>query len=127
MSAEYILAILKVLGLPKLIFRGLIIEMNTIVENLNPTTYRQLWKGVDGLEALRNKDLNIEKIKRRTRSTIYPDSVGVGHYAIDFHPCMNESPAEKAGNTEREGERQGGGQAYPFPNSSKSYDSSRNR
>ena len=27
---------------------------------------------------------------------------------------MNESPAEKAGNTEREGERQGGGQAYPF-------------
>ena len=83
-------------------------------QNLNPTTYRQLWKGVDGLEALRNKNMNIEKIKRRTRSTIYPDSVGVGHYAIDFHPCMNESPAEKAGNTERAGERQGGGQAYPF-------------
>ena len=31
-----------------------------------------------------------------------------------FTPCMNESPAEKVGNTEREGERQGGGQAYPF-------------
>jgi hypothetical protein len=40
--------------------------------------------------------------------------VGIGHYAIDFHPCMNESPPEKAGNTEREGERKGGGQAYPF-------------
>ena len=83
-------------------------------ENLNPTTYRQLWKGVDGREALMNRNMAIEKIKRRTRSTIYPDSVGVGHYAIDFHPCMNESPAEKAGNTERKGERQGGGQAYPF-------------
>jgi len=83
-------------------------------QSLSPTTYRQLWKGVDGREALMNKDMNIDKIKRRTRSTIYPDSVGVGHYAIDFHPCMNESPAEKAGNTERKGERQGGGQAYPF-------------
>ncbi|MGD1921180.1 MAG: FAD-dependent oxidoreductase, partial [Pleurocapsa sp.] len=83
-------------------------------QNLDSTTYRQLWKGVDGREALMNKYMDIDKIKRRTRSTIYPDSVGVGHYAIDFHPCMNESPAEKAGNTEREGERKGGGQAYPF-------------
>ena len=83
-------------------------------QNLDARTYRQLWKGIDGIEAIRNKNMSIDKIKRRTRSTIYPDSVGVGHYAIDFHPCMNESPAEKAGNTEREGERQGGGQAYPF-------------
>ena len=83
-------------------------------QNLNSTTYRQLWKGLDGIEAISNKNMSIEKIQRRTRSTIYPDSVGVGHYAIDFHPCMNESPAEKAGNTEREGERRGGGQAYPF-------------
>jgi hypothetical protein len=83
-------------------------------QSLDPTTYRQLWKGVDGREALSNQDISIDKLKRRTRSTIYPDSVGVGHYAIDFHPCMNESPPEKAGNTEREGERQGGGQAYPF-------------
>ena len=82
--------------------------------NLSPTTYRQLWKALDGIEAVTNKNMNLDKIKRRTRSTIYPDSVGIGHYAIDFHPCMNESPAEKAGNTEREGERQGGGQAYPF-------------
>ncbi|WP_253274397.1 FAD-dependent oxidoreductase [Myxosarcina sp. GI1] len=83
-------------------------------QNLSPVTYRQLWTEIDGLEALRNKDMAIDKITRRTRSTIYPDSVGIGHYAIDFHPCMRESPAEKAGNTEREGERQGGGAAYPF-------------
>ena len=83
-------------------------------ENLSPVTYRQLWTQLDGLEALANKNMDIDKIKRRTRSTIYPDSVGIGHYAIDFHPCMSESPAEKAGNTEKEGERRGGGQAYPF-------------
>ena len=82
--------------------------------NLSPTTYRQLWTVLDGIEAVNNKNINIEKIRRRTRSMIYPDSVGIGHYALDFHPCMSESPAEKAGNTEREGERQGGGQAYPF-------------
>ncbi|MGL4883031.1 MAG: FAD-dependent oxidoreductase, partial [Waterburya sp.] len=75
---------------------------------------RQLWKGIDGREALINRDMDIEAIQRRTRSSIYPDSVGVGHYAIDFHPCMKQSPPEKAGNTEKEGERQGGGQAYPF-------------
>ncbi|MEM7593607.1 MAG: FAD-dependent oxidoreductase [Cyanobacteria bacterium P01_A01_bin.83] len=83
-------------------------------QNLNDQTYRQLWKKVDGMEVFTNKNLVIEQIKRRTRSTIYPDSVGIGHYAIDFHPCMSESPPEKAGNTEREGERRGGGQAYPF-------------
>lgn len=82
--------------------------------NLDETTYRQLWTVIDGLEAIANKDLDIEQIERRTRSTIFPDSVGIGHYAIDFHPCMNESPAEKAGNTEREGERRGAGQAFPF-------------
>ena len=84
------------------------------VQNLDPVTYRQLWTVIDGLEAVANKDLDIERIVRRTRSTIFPDSIGVGHYAIDFHPCMNEYPPEKAGNTEREGERRGGGQAYPF-------------
>ena len=82
--------------------------------NLDPVTYRQLWTVIDGLEAISNKKIDIDKLKQRTRSTIYPDSVGIGHYAIDFHPCMNESPPEKAGNTERAGERMGGGQAYPF-------------
>jgi hypothetical protein len=84
------------------------------VQNLEPVMYRQLWTVIDGLEAVANKDLDIEQITRRTRSTIFPDSIGVGHYAIDFHPCMNEHPPEKSGNTEREGERRGGGQAYPF-------------
>jgi hypothetical protein len=83
-------------------------------QNLDSTTYRQLWKGIDGREALINRNMDIEAIQRRTRSSIYPDSVGIGHYAIDFHPCMKQSPPEKAGNTEKEGERQGGGQAYPF-------------
>ncbi len=81
---------------------------------LSPTMYRQLWTVIDGLEALSSKNVDIDKLKRRTRSTIYPDSVGIGHYAIDFHPCMSESPAEKPGNREREGERRGQGQAYPF-------------
>ncbi|MEL7522582.1 MAG: FAD-dependent oxidoreductase, partial [Cyanobacteria bacterium J06553_1] len=85
-------------------------------DSLDPLTFRRLWTKLDVSHPVgnRNKNININKIQQRTRSTIYPDSVGVGHYAIDFHPCMNESPAEKAGNTERKGERQGGGQAYPF-------------
>jgi FAD dependent oxidoreductase len=83
-------------------------------QKLGAKTYRQLWTKLDKDDPIANKNLNIDKIQQRTRSTIYPDSVGIGHYAIDFHPCMNESPAEKAGNTEREGERKGGGQAYPF-------------
>ncbi len=83
-------------------------------KNLSPTTYRQLWTVLDGMEAVANKNMDINKIKRRTRSTIYPDSVGIGHYALDFHPCMTQYPAEKPGNTERKGERRGGGQAYPF-------------
>ena len=83
-------------------------------QHLTDTTYRKLWQYQEGVEAIANKNIDPQQAKRRTRATIYPDSVGVGHYAIDFHPCMNESPAEKAGNTEREGERKGGGQAYPF-------------
>ena len=84
------------------------------VDNLDEVTYRQLWTVIDGLEAIANKNMDIEQIERRTRSTIFPDSVGIGHYAIDFHPCMSEYPAEKPGNTEKAGERRGGGQAYPF-------------
>ncbi len=55
-----------------------------------------------------------EEAKYRTRAQVFPDSVGIGHYAIDVHPCMTLSPAETPGNTEREGERKGQGQAYPF-------------
>ncbi|ELS05552.1 glycerol-3-phosphate dehydrogenase [Xenococcus sp. PCC 7305] len=83
-------------------------------ETLSENSYRQLWQNLKGLELITNKNADLEQVQRRSRSTIYPDSVGIGHYAIDFHPCMNEYPAEKAGNTEREGERRGAGQAYPF-------------
>ncbi|MEN9519835.1 MAG: hypothetical protein RLZZ381_2423 [Cyanobacteriota bacterium] len=83
-------------------------------QRLDAKTYRRLWTKLDKDDPIANRNKNIDKIQQRTRSSIYPDSVGIGHYAIDFHPCMNESPPEKAGNTEREGERKGGGQAYPF-------------
>ena len=83
-------------------------------ENLSETSYRQLWQAINGLELISNKNADLDQIQRRSRSTIFPDSIGIGHYAIDFHPCMNEYPAEKAGNTERAGERRGAGQAYPF-------------
>jgi hypothetical protein len=75
-------------------------------QTLSPQTYRRLQNLIAGLDGHRNMT--------RKRSTIYPDSVGIGHYAIDFHPCMTESPPEKYRNTERQGERRGGGQAYPF-------------
>jgi hypothetical protein len=85
-------------------------------QNLSEADYRRLIATLSGLEGFSVLDgsLSPDRALRRQRSTIYPDSVGIGHYAIDFHPCMNESPPEKAGNTEREGERQGQGQAYPF-------------
>ncbi|MEH2288801.1 FAD-dependent oxidoreductase [Nostoc sp.] len=78
--------------------------------------YRQLRAAVAGLEAISVIDGKVppDKAMRRTRSTIFPDAVGIGHYAIDFHPCMVNSPPEAPGNTERPGERRGAGQAYPF-------------
>ncbi len=81
---------------------------------LSPTMYRQLLAFIDGVGAASQKEVDRTQVRTRARSTIYPDSVGIGHYAIDFHPCMTESPAEKPGNTERKGERRGAGQAYPF-------------
>ncbi len=84
-------------------------------ENLTTEMYRQLWQALAGLEvtsAIRT-GASPETITRRTRSTIFPDSVGIAQYAIDFHPCMAESPPEKLGNIERPGARQGHGQAYP--------------
>ncbi|MGP0129598.1 MAG: FAD-dependent oxidoreductase [cyanobacterium endosymbiont of Rhopalodia musculus] len=85
-------------------------------KTLSPDTYRRLhatirrWEGF----AILSGRIAPSDVARRKRSTIYPDSVGIGHYAIDFHPCMTEFPAEKPKNTERKGERQGAGQAYPF-------------
>lgn len=85
-------------------------------KTLSPDTYRRLQATLAFLEGLDVLDGSIspDAVQRRKRSTIFPDSVGIGHYAIDFHPCMIESPPEKAGNKEKEGERRGQGQAYPF-------------
>jgi hypothetical protein len=83
---------------------------------LAPQMYRRLKAALAGLEttAVIAGTKPVQKTTRRTRSTIFPDSVGIGHYAIDFHPCMVISPPEVPGNTERRGERRGAGQAYPF-------------
>ncbi|MCX7595152.1 MAG: FAD-dependent oxidoreductase [Fischerella sp.] len=83
---------------------------------LPPAEYRRLKAALSGLEALSvlTGQKRPENVARRTRSTIFPDAIGIGHYAIDFHPCMTKSPPEAPGNTERAGERRGAGQAYPF-------------
>ncbi|MEG4279628.1 FAD-dependent oxidoreductase [Microcoleus sp. MON1_C1] len=85
-------------------------------QNLSEEEYRNLWLAVGGLNApaLAVGSQSVEDTKSRSRATIYPDSVGIGHYAIDFHPCMTNSPPEAPGNTEREGTRKAQGQAYPF-------------
>ncbi len=84
-------------------------------QQLDGSIYKQMWQALAGLEATSAIGNNIapEDIKRRSRSTIYPDAVGIAQYAIDFHPCLAESPSEKPGNIERPGTRQGHGQAYP--------------
>ncbi|MTJ47843.1 FAD-dependent oxidoreductase [Dolichospermum sp. UHCC 0259] len=85
-------------------------------KTLPANMYRSLKATVAGLEATSviRGEIPPEKVIRRSRSTIYPDAVGIGHYAIDFHPCMTKSPVEAPGNTERAGERRGAGLAYPF-------------
>ncbi|MFM9268350.1 FAD-dependent oxidoreductase [Tychonema sp. BBK16] len=85
-------------------------------QNLSEQEYRNLWLAVGGLNApaLAVGSQSVENTKSRSRATIYPDAVGIGHYAIDFHPCMKNSPPEAPGNIEREGTRKGQGQAYPF-------------
>ena len=83
--------------------------------SLGPQRYLQLWRNLAGLETASALENNVPAadISRRTRSTIYPDSVGIAQYAIDFHPCLTESPAETPGNTEFENIRKAHGQAYP--------------
>jgi hypothetical protein len=85
-------------------------------QNLSQQEYRNLWLALGGLNApaLAVGSQSVEDTKARSRAAIYPDAVGIGHYAIDFHPCMANSPPEAPGNTEREGTRKGQGQAYPF-------------
>ena len=84
-------------------------------ENLDPATYERLRveaAGQGAIDALVNETPPGE-IPQRRRARIYPDSIGIAQYAIDFHPCMLESPPEKPGNIERPGVRQAHGQAYP--------------
>ncbi len=85
-------------------------------KTLSQSMYRSLQISLAGLNipAVLSGHKPLEDVKLRTRSTIYPDSVGIGFYAIDFHPCMTKQPPEANGNTEREGERQAAGLAYPF-------------
>ncbi|KAM3090210.1 FAD-dependent oxidoreductase [Phormidesmis sp. 146-35] len=86
------------------------------VENLSPEGYRNLVTALSGLNtiAVLRGQISLEKAQLRTRSHIYPDTVGIGHYNLDFHPCMVESPPERAGNQERPKERQGADETYPF-------------
>ncbi len=85
-------------------------------KTLGEKEYRRLRAALSGLEAasVLSGQTPAQKAARRTRSTIFPDAIGIGHYAIDFHPCMTNSPPETPGNKERPGERRGAGQAYPF-------------
>ncbi len=88
---------------------------DTYRQSLSDETYRNLWKalaGIDSASAIRN-NTEPQKISRRTRSTIYPDAIGIAQYYLDFHPCLSEYPVEKAGNTERAGVRNGHGAAFP--------------
>ncbi|MEE3719322.1 FAD-dependent oxidoreductase [Tumidithrix elongata RA019] len=83
-------------------------------QNLTPKMYRDMWVALAGLESVvAVRGASIEQISRRTRSSIYPDAVGISQYAIDFHPCMTLSPPEAKGNTERAGVRQAHGMAFP--------------
>ena len=65
--------------------------------------YQRVWSTIANLESrimtLSNRPSYL--VTRRTHATIYPDSVGVTQYMIDFHPCMVLSPPEKSGNLER--------------------------
>ncbi len=83
---------------------------------LSPATYFSLRAALAGLmaPAVITGTESLEQVKRRTRSTIYPDSVGIGFYPIDFHPCMAMTPPELPGNFDYPGERRGANQTYPF-------------
>lgn len=85
-------------------------------QTLSPDMYRNLGISLSGLDAIARirSHETPDPVRLRTRSRIYPDSVGIGHYNIDFHPCMALSPPELPGNYEYPGVRQGQGETYPF-------------
>lgn len=85
-------------------------------ETLSTQTYKNLEVAMAGLKVI---DVILGTVKPpefkwRTRSRIYSDSVGIGNYNIDFHPCMEFSPPERPDNIERPGERQAAAETYPF-------------
>lgn len=85
-------------------------------QKLDAKTFRNLAISIAGLNTI---DVITDRIapkdvKTLGRSHFYPDSVGMGHYPLDFHPCMIDSPPEKPGNQERLGERQGAYETFPF-------------
>jgi hypothetical protein len=84
-------------------------------QNLDEETYTSLRRYLAGLDTVStfDPDANPNDFPIRQRSRLYPDTVGIAQYAIDFHPCMAEYPAEAPGNIERPGVRQAHGQAYP--------------
>jgi FAD dependent oxidoreductase len=83
---------------------------------LSDAEYKRLSARLAGIDAISviAGDVPPERARIRKRAAMYPDTVGIGHYAIDFHPCMQNSPHEAPGNRERDGGRSGEGQAYPF-------------
>ncbi|MCM1985081.1 FAD-dependent oxidoreductase [Lyngbya confervoides] len=78
--------------------------------------YKALITTLAGLEGLKviTDEVSVDQVALRQRSRLFPDSVGIGHYPIDFHPCMLNSPPESPGNIERPGERQGAARTYPY-------------
>lgn len=85
-------------------------------ENLSAEAYRNLVTSLAGLNTIGviRGQIPLETVPLRSRSHLYPDSVGIGHYNLDFHPCMVDSPPERPGNQERPKERQGANETYPF-------------
>lgn len=84
-------------------------------ENLDFSTFTSMRRFLAGLDTVDTfmPDADPNEFPVRARSRMYPDSVGIAQYAIDFHPCMRDYPPEAPGNIERPGVRQAHGQAYP--------------
>ncbi|MEM8603849.1 MAG: FAD-dependent oxidoreductase, partial [Cyanobacteria bacterium P01_H01_bin.121] len=85
---------------------------------LSANDYRLLWLNLARQHATGYLANNTpaDQMQQVTRAHIFPDSVGITQYAIDFHPCMEFSPPQKPDNRERPGTRQAqgkGGMAYP--------------
>ncbi len=85
-------------------------------QHLSPREFRRLQSDLTGLEGFNvlNGTLPPDQVQRQQRATMYPDTVGIGYYNIDFHPCYLEFPVEKPGNIERPGERQAHSPSFPF-------------